>query len=216
MSHTEREQQTEFEELVGKFIEGAADWESQGWAGLEVKPRVRGAIPTRGLLARGAVRTRGAATPSARISSLSELVKEVKLQLSKASLIFVLDGDYNKAAAKFCEELAQSVGEKEPAAWWIKPEKQEEQASPQWPWRDVVGLDWQRARDHQIAESLVPDIVFVSASPQGTQRERVARWWFARSVVAEGPAEVALPADTIVGPRIFIFTEGGTLHPYSS
>lgn len=211
MSRTEREQQAEFEEVVGKFMEGAADWESRGWAGPKAKPRVRGAIPTTGLLTRGAVRTRGAAIPFARLSTIAELVEEVKPQLSKASLIFVLDGDYNEVAVKFCKALTQVV-DKEPVAWWILSDGQ---VSPQWPWSDVVELDWNKARDRQIAEGLAPDILFVSAAPQGTQLQRVARWRSARSIVVEESPETAPPAlDTIVGPLVFIFTKEGDFRPY--
>lgn len=213
MSRTEREQQAEFEELVRKFMEGAADWESRGWARPEVKPRVRGAIPTRGLPTRGAVRTRGAVIPSASPSTIAELVEKVKPQLSKASLIFILDGDYNQAAVKFCEALRQVVDkEKELVAWWIRSDGQ---MSLQWPWSDVVELDWNKARDRQIAEGLAPDIVFVSASPQGAQLQRVARWRSARSIIIEESPETASPAlDTIVEPLISIFTREGALRPY--
>jgi len=210
MSRVGREQQAEFEEIIGKFMEGAADWESQGWARPEVKQRVRGAIPTRGLPTRGAIRTRGAAMPTAKPSTISELVEEVKLQLSKASLIFVLDGDYTEAAAKFCDQLAQAIG-KEPAAWWIRPDGQE---PPTWPWSDVVELDWQKARDRQMAESLGPDIVFVSASPQGTQRQRLDRWRAARSIVVEKSPEVAPPALGDIGLLVFVFTKDGALCSY--
>lgn len=212
MFHTEREERMEFEELVGKFMEGAVDWESQGWAELEARPRARGAIPTRGLQVRGAVRTRGAAVPSAKPSNIAELVEGVKPQLSKASLIFILDGDYNEAAVKFCEALTQVV-DKEPAAWWIRPEGQE---PPKWPWSDVVELNWDKARDRQIAGGLAPDIAFVSASPQGTQPQRVARWRPARSIVVEESPEVA-PQALIEGlPPIFIFTKEGALRLYGS
>lgn len=211
MSRAEREQQAEFEELIGKFMNEAAEWESQGWARPEVKPRFRGAIPTRGLLTRGAVRTRGAVVPAAKPSTISELVEEVKPQLSKASLIFVLDGDYNEVASRFCEELAQVI-DKEPAAWWIRPQGHE---APEWPWADVIELDWGKARDRQIAESLAPDIAFVSASPPSTWRDRVARWRPARSIVVEESPGVAPPAfDALMGLLIFVFTKEGALRPY--
>jgi hypothetical protein len=214
MSRVGREQQEEFEEIIGKFMEGAADWESQGWARPEIKQRVRGAITTRGLPTRGAVRTRGAAMPTARAgagpSTISELVEVVKPQLSKASLIFVLDGDYNEAAAKFCNQLSGII-DKEPAAWWIRPDGQE---PPQWPWSDVVELDWRKARDRQMAESLGPDIVFVSASPQGTQVQRAKRWQLARSIVVEKSPEVAPPALGDIELLVFVFTKDGALCSY--
>jgi hypothetical protein len=211
MSYADREQRVEFEKTVGKFMEGAVDWESQGWAGLEVKPRVRGAILTRGLLTRGAVRTRGATTPTAKPSTISELVEVVKPQLSKASLILVLDGDYTEAAVKFCNQLTQVI-DKEPAAWWIRLDARE---PPKWPWSEVIELDWQKARDRQMAESLGPDIAFVSASPQGTQPQRLGRWGTAKVVVVEESQEVTPPAlDAIAGPLLFVFTKDGALRSH--
>jgi hypothetical protein len=152
--------------------------------------------------------------PAAKPSTISELVEGVKPQLSKASLILILDGDYNEASARFCEALAKVVGkDKEPAAWWIKPGGQE---SPKWPWSDVVELDWSKERDRRMMRGLAPDIAFVSASPKGTQLERVARWRSARSIVVEESAEVTPQALSTMEelPAIFSFAEKETLHPW--
>ncbi len=127
---------------------------------------------------RGAVRTRGGATPAPgvtinRIGEVADLLAQLKEDIPQAPWVVVADGSLNTFVEAVCRQVKTA---RESTKLWLVGSEQEIPEQSALVASTQLRLNPQNTDDLRFIENLVADLAILSKEPQMSQRERLYRW----------------------------------------